>query len=394
MGAYSEYLNRHWTAVDLDAERKAQLKRISKLRGGRDVLVIASDMTKSIPNVSNGLDFSDILPVQDQLSVLSGKELDVIIETPGGLAEVVEDIVRQMRARYERVAMIIPGWAKSAGTILAMGGDEILMGASSAVGPIDPQIGFTTGKRFSADAFLEGLNKIKEEVQTTGKLNPAYIPILQGVSPGEIQNCLNAREFSQVLVREWLVQYKFKFWEKHSTSGQPVTLQEKQKRAAEIAENLCNHSKWLTHNRSIRKEDLNKIGLKITDYTKEPELDDAITRYYTLLKMTFDMINAYKIFETPNSQVMRIVAHAIPPQLMRSPPMKGANAAAEVEYTCACGHEFKVQMNLDKHSPLQPGNMAYPVATNIVKCPRCGRDNNLLPIRLQVEAQSGKKVVQ
>ena len=96
MGAYSEYLNRAWTASGLNAERKIQLQRISERRGGRDVLVIASDMTKSIPNVSNALDFSDILPVQDQLSVLKGKELDVIIETPGGLAEVAEDIARQI----------------------------------------------------------------------------------------------------------------------------------------------------------------------------------------------------------------------------------------------------------------------------------------------------------
>ena len=36
VGAYSEYLNHSWTPADLDAERKIQLKRISKLRGNRD----------------------------------------------------------------------------------------------------------------------------------------------------------------------------------------------------------------------------------------------------------------------------------------------------------------------------------------------------------------------
>jgi hypothetical protein len=392
VGAYSEYLNRPWTAPDLDAERKVQLKRISQLRGGRDILVIASDMTKNIPNVSNALDFSDILPVQDQLSVLKGKALDVIIETPGGLAEVAEDIVRQIRARYERVGMVIPGWAKSAGTILAMAGDEILMGNGSALGPIDPQIGFAVGKRFSADAFLEGLNKIKEEVQNTGKLNAAYIPILQNVSPGEIQNCLNARAFSQVLVRDWLVQYKFKFWKKHAKTGKEVTHAEKVKQAGEVAKALCDHSKWLTHNRSIRREDLEDLGLQITNYSDNPDLEDAITRHYTLLKMTFDMINAYKIFETPETQVLRIFAQAVPSQLLRQAP-PGVNSA-QIEYKCPCGHPTKIQMNLGQHNPLEPGHIAYPVATNVFKCPRCGRDNNLLPIRLQAEAQSGKKVVQ
>lgn len=387
MGAYSEYLNRGWTALDLEGERKLQLKRISKLRGGRDILVIASDQTKVMPNISVALDYSDILPVQDQLSALRSNAIDVILETPGGIAEVAEDIVRQIRAKYDRVGMIVPGWAKSAGTIFAMAGDEILMGGGSALGPIDPQIGFTTGKRFSADAFLEGLTKIKEEVQKAGKLNPAYIPILQNISPGEIQNCINARLFSQKLVREWLVAYKFKFWEVHSSNGKTVTMEEKRQRATEIAEALCDHSKWLTHNRSIRKEDLESLGLKITDYSSQADLNDAISRYYTLLKMTFDIVNVYKMFETPETQVMRMIAQIVPQQ-------QGLKTA-QVDYKCAhCQHRMKIQINLGKHEPLAPGYMPYPIATNVVKCPRCGRDNNLLSIRLQAEAQSGRKAVQ
>ncbi len=392
MGAYSEYLNRGWTATDLQNERKLQLNRISKIRDGRDILVIAADITKALPNVSTALDYSDILPVQDQLSNLRGDALDVIIETPGGLAEVAEDIVRQIRHKYSRVGMIVPGWAKSAGTIFVMAGDDILMGGASALGPIDPQIGFATGKRFSADAFLEGLDKIKEEVQNTGKLNAAYIPILQNISPGEIQNSINARLFSQELVREWLVKYKFKFWATHSSTSKEVTPEEKQQRADEIAKALSNHSKWLTHGRSIRKEDLVALGLKVTDYSQDIDLNDTITRYYTLLKMTFDMVNVYKMFETTETQVVRVFAQMIQSQQLA--PAQGAAGAAHVDFKCACGHGIKIQMNLNSHQPLNPGFVPYPVATNLIKCPRCGRDNNVLPARLQVEAQSGKKVVQ
>jgi ATP-dependent protease ClpP protease subunit len=397
VGPYSEYLNRgNWTPQALDAERKNQLKRISQLRGDRDILVIAADLMKAVPNISTALDYSDILPVRDQLSVLKGDAVDVILETPGGLAEVAEDIVHLLRAKYTRVGMIIPGWAKSAGTILAMAGDEILMGNGSALGPIDPQIGFTTGKRFSADAFLEGLTKIKEDVQQSGKLNPAYIPILQNISPGEIQNCINARLFSQELVREWLVGYKFKFWEKHSSTGKEVTLEEKRSRAAEIAEALCNHSKWLTHNRSIRKEDLVALRLTITDYSKNTELNDAISRYYTLLKMTFDALNAYKIFETTGTQVIRALAQMVPAQLIQQQPVGPPPGVktAQVDYKCAhCQHGMKIQINLDRNLPLAAGFTAYPIDTNTIKCPKCGTPNNLLPIRLQIEAQSGKKVV-
>jgi hypothetical protein len=50
----------------------------------------------------------------------------------------------------------------------------------------------------------------------------------------------------------------------------------------------------------------------ITDYGQDAQLMDAITRYYTLLRMTFDQTSIYKIFETPSSQVARFVAQQIP----------------------------------------------------------------------------------
>lgn len=52
-----------------------------------------------------------------------------------------------IRSRHERIGIIIPGMAKSAGTIFSMAGDEILMGDTSALGPIDAQV-VSNGKRF------------------------------------------------------------------------------------------------------------------------------------------------------------------------------------------------------------------------------------------------------
>src|SRR5207248_7759117 len=179
-----------------------------------------------------------------------GTDIDVILETPGGFAEAAEDIISLIRSKHQHVGMIIPGWAKSAGTILAMAGNEILMGKASALGPIDAQIGHTSGKRFSAHAFLEGLKQIKDEVASSGKLNPAYIPILQNISPGEIQHAQNAQAFSQRLVTDWLKNYKFKSWTTRKSTGAAVTTADREQRAKEIASKLSDQSRWLTHARS------------------------------------------------------------------------------------------------------------------------------------------------
>ena len=190
MGIYSDYLDQQLSFDALCKERKRQLGIISQLRN-RPILSYASDFTKPCPS---SIDHSDIVPFSDQLSALSGKEIDIILETPGGIAEVVEDLVHLLRTRFDRIGVIVPGTAKSAGTIFAMAADEILMGESSALGPIDAQISMQ-GKTFSADAFLTGLDEIRRKSEEDHHLDIAYIPILQNISPGEIQHCKNAQDF-------------------------------------------------------------------------------------------------------------------------------------------------------------------------------------------------------
>jgi hypothetical protein len=314
MGYYSEYLDKKLHISQNDAERKKLLRRISALRGDRDIIVYASDIDK--PNQPPGtltINYSDKLPFHDQLANLHGEKVDLILETPGGSGEVAEDIVHALHAKYKEVGIIVPGCAKSAGTIIAMAGDEILMEPSSCLGPIDAQMQWQ-GKVFSADAFLEGMEKIKNEVVKKGSLNRAYIPILQAISPGEIQHAQNAMSFAKTLVSNWLAQYKFKNWTHHSSTGLPVTDAEKSQRAQEIADVLCDHKKWLSHSRSIKLNDLRDMRLEIMDYSEQPELCEAIQRYFTLLQILFDSTNLYKIFETTNSQILRFTkADAILP---------------------------------------------------------------------------------
>jgi hypothetical protein len=390
MGIYGDYLNSPAAGnfEALTTERKHQLARISELRGGRDVLVFAADLNKDNAGVSIG--YVDILPISDQLASLQGKSLDLILETPGGSGEVAEDIVRILRAKYEDIAVIVPGWAKSAGTIMAMAADEILMGTTSALGPIDAQL-FWQGKRFSADALLEGLEKIKQEVHDSGVLNKAYIPILQGISPGELQSAQNALDFAKELVTNWLTLYKFRKWETHSSNGQPVTEEEKKTRANQIATELCNHREWLTHGRSIKLADLQRMRLSVTDYDQQPDLADAIKRYYALLQMTFAG-NMYKLYETPTSQIYKFAVPAIPPHAKKPSALPGADVALLDVQCNACQTHFQVQANIGSPKPIKPGAIAFP-ADNKVSCPKCGVVTDLSDARREIEAQAKKPVV-
>jgi hypothetical protein len=91
-----------------------------------------------------------------------------------------------------------------------------------------------------------------------------------------------ARDLSIALLEKWLVQYKFKDWQAHRTTnvGSPVTPQERQARAREIAQLLSNNAHWHSHGRMIGMQTLKATcRLEIDDFGREPELQKAIRRY-------------------------------------------------------------------------------------------------------------------
>jgi hypothetical protein len=399
MGVYSDYLNENMSFEQLEAERKKQLQAIAEIRG-RDVLVYAANVSVR-QRAPIGIEYADLLPINDQLANLSGDALDLVIETGGGSGEVAEDIVKLLRGKYPDVAAIVPGMAKSAGTLIVMASDDILMEPASALGPIDAQIQWQ-GKVFSAEALLEGLRAIQRESAKAGHLNLAYLPILQQISPGEIQGAQNALNFARDLVTNWLTTYKFKNWLTHSSTETPVSDDERRSRAEGIAQHLSDHSRWLTHGRSIKIDDLEGMKLKITDYSKQAELMDAVRRYHTLLQMLFDT-NCYKVIETAHSQIYRFteppmqnIGMPLPiagPGLPGPVPNAGPPGGVAIGFPCPnCGYVTQIQAKFRPDMPDNPSAIRWPQDDKL-KCPQCGADHDLKDARQALEGQFGGPVV-
>lgn len=381
MGIYAEYLAANMTRQQLSNERKKQLRRIKSIRG-RDVLVLAADISKNAPN---GISYGDLQPFYEQLSSLKTRNLDIILETPGGDAVVVEDMVKRIREKFNKFGVIVPGSAKSAGTIFAMAADEILMSKDSSLGPIDAQV-VIRGHRFSAGAFLEGIESIKHKVDLAGRLDPVYIPILCNVSPGDIQHCENAQAFSQELVSKWLSEYKFKNWTNHS-DGSVVSESDKKKRANEIAEKLADHNFWLTHSRSIHINDLEAMKLKIVNFDGDTNLGDALRRYQVLLQLSFEG-EMYKIFETCDNEIGKKLLPAKPG--LKSMP----EDCMCCRFTCPkCGSPVAVQVNFKANVPLRPGMIQMPAGSNKIRCTKCDSEIDIAGLRQKIEGETGRLTV-
>jgi len=68
------------------------------------------------------------------------KEIDVIINSPGGTPDDSYRIIRTLRENFETVNIVIPFWAKSGATLLSLGASTIIMDEAGEFGPIDIQI--------------------------------------------------------------------------------------------------------------------------------------------------------------------------------------------------------------------------------------------------------------
>ncbi len=209
--------------------------------------------------------------------------LFVVLDTPGGVVEVVERIVRVLREHYTEVMFIIPDKAMSAGTVLAMSGDAILMDYHSCLGPIDPQL-VRDGRLVPALSYLAQYESLIEKSKH-GSLSTAELVLLQKLDLAELHQFELARKLSVELLKLWLTNYKFKDWSTTETRKLCVTMAMKEERASDIALKLSDQTRWLTHGRGIDIRTLREeLRLKIDDFGDNPELKKAVWDYFWFLR--------------------------------------------------------------------------------------------------------------
>ena len=233
--------------------------------------------------------FRDFIEEVRSESQRKDETVAVFLRTGGGSAETAERMVNILRKHYVHVHFIVPDFAMSTGTILCMAGDKIYMDYSSSLGPIDPQIPAPdTGEYVPALGYLD---KVKE-ITDKGSLAPADVILLKSLDLAKLALFEQARNLSKDLLEDWLVRYKFKDWVTHRThkKGNPVTEEEKEARATEIATALTNHKKWRSHGRNLDTVKLKQIGIEIDDYSDDTNRRQMIREYNDQLTGYIDRI--------------------------------------------------------------------------------------------------------
>ena len=128
----------------LAGRRYRAIQKLERTRGSRVITLIHRQESVSLL----GIPLRRFIDVEDSEQVLRAIRLtpdtvpiDLVAHTPGGLVLASEQIARALHRHPAKVTVLVPHYAMSGGTLLALAADEIVMDENAVLGPVDPQVG-------------------------------------------------------------------------------------------------------------------------------------------------------------------------------------------------------------------------------------------------------------
>lgn len=201
-----------------------------------------------------GISREDTLGFADLLyNLQAGEPIDLLLHTHGGDIDAAEKLIMMVQKVVceAELRVIVPDCAKSAGTLMTLGADLIVMSDSSELGPIDPQLPWRDrngnllyhSMQNHLDAYAEHAEALakdpKDEVARTmlERIDPATIKLCEAVH-------LRARKLAEQLVGRGMFR---------RSEGNPT----------EVAGALLDTKRWQSHGQMIDAEDASVIGLNV-----------------------------------------------------------------------------------------------------------------------------------
>jgi hypothetical protein len=288
----------------LDKLRRIYLAKLAA-KTGRAVITYYSgfqEHPEAPPRVLQ-VNSADIAGFMEACSDAPEDELDLVLHSPGGDGEAAEQICAYLRTQFKHIRAIVPVYAMSAATMMALSADEVLMGAHSQMGPIDPQLTISTpaGPRSaSAQAIKDQFSMALAECQDPKNL-AAWTPILKDYSPGLLATCDHAAKRARQIVATALERYML------AGAEDPAKL------AEEASEWFGNAAEFLSHGRPVRRDEAREHGIIVNDLENDSELQDLVLSVHHTAMLSLSKTGTAKLVENHRgrawiNQVQQMIA--------------------------------------------------------------------------------------
>lgn len=236
----------------------------------------------------------DEIKINNELSKIAqikedGKEIQLILIllSPGGDGSVAYKIVHNVRSHIDKLEIVVPLYAMSAGTLMCLGGDAVVMSPSSQLGPIDSQIQnpnrddddkvsaldtshsvfqtFNRFKEYSHKLFNEYLGLVNgNRVQALRLAEEAcanfFSPIISQIDPmiwsNSTRGLETAVEYGKILLSKYMLE----------SLKKKMTKEKFETKIEGICRQLAYY--YTSHDYAIMREEASKLGLNIV-YSEE-----------------------------------------------------------------------------------------------------------------------------
>jgi hypothetical protein len=297
--SWNELLNDFQAQADADKGPWLVLKtneavaRISALRNDRNVLMYGSAFLQKpqAPAPSLQITYEDL---NGLMSVMYGmdwaKGLTLMLHTAGGATNAAETIVAYLRSKFgPNIEAIVPTFAMSAGTMIGLSTQRVIMGRQSQLGPIDPQMP-VGGRYISARAVVEQFERGVSEVKSDLTLAHVWAPILQTMGPALLQEAQNALDYGESMVAKW------------AATGMFAGHTDADRLGAAVARHFNDATTHKSHGRRIDRVEAGANNVIVEELEASQDLQDAVLTAYHLMTLFFEQSACAKMMWTSHGR--------------------------------------------------------------------------------------------
>jgi hypothetical protein len=130
------------------------------------------------------------------------QDLHLMLNSPGGDGETAVRMARSAQERCRELTVIVPDQAKSAGTLLTLGSHHIMMGPTSDLGPVDPQLQLKPGNLVAAKDIIAAVDDAAARVSQNPNSYPLFASMMSDLNVIILQQAKSALARTEDLLRE------------------------------------------------------------------------------------------------------------------------------------------------------------------------------------------------